>query len=132
MSRVVAKLIDELGTWMKMSSGRMKKMFSGEGTPGTRAAPTQTPKNDANFGLRIDHGEKFNKGGKVFQRFNVQANKNAKNSTIRAMANKNSHQILTYADVLVNEEAAGGHDDSKPLDEMTTELLEEFKKNLED
>lgn len=82
----------------------MERVVSGTGTPGTRAAPTQAGNNDANIGLRLDYGERFKKDGKTYRRVNLQVNKGAENPTLKALANKNSHEVWSHADVLIESE----------------------------
>lgn len=90
--------------WVLQSRTRIERVVSGTGTPGTRAAPTQAGSNDAKIGLRLDYGEKFRKDGKTYMRVNLQVNKGAENPTLKALANKNSHEVWSYADILVESE----------------------------
>lgn len=78
---------------------------SGKGTLGTRVAPTKSRDNDSKFGLRIEYGEVFEKGGKKYRRLHLQANKNAQNPTIKAKAALNPHKVWSHADVQVEDEA---------------------------
>ena len=81
----------------------MKKIAEGEGIPGTRAAPTQLNTNDKKIGSRLDSGEKFIKGGKEYKRYKFQINKGADNSTLKQLANKDSHKVWSQADIPIGE-----------------------------
>ena len=94
----------------------MERILFGAGIPGTRAAPTQAGNNDAKIGLRLDYGERFKIDGKEYLRVNLQVNKGAENPTLRALANKNSHEVWSYADILIEQveakkNVAGGSED---------------------
>ena len=70
---------------------------------GQRVFPPQTNKNDEAFGLRLDKGEPVQgKPGHV--RLKLQANREAKNNTIRDLASKDSHQVLASVDVDTKQE----------------------------
>ena len=70
---------------------------------GQRVFPPQTKKNDEAFGLRLDKGEPVQgKPGHV--RLKLQANREAKNNTIRDLASKDSHQVLASVDVDTKQE----------------------------
>lgn len=71
---------------------------------GKRIFPAQNAKNDAMFGIRIDKGEPL-QGEPNIIRVHLQANKNAEKTTIRKMAEKDSHEAISYADVDNTQEA---------------------------
>lgn len=56
--------------------------------PGTRAAPTRTAVSDSKIGVRLDSAETVEKGGKLYKRYKLQANKNASNPTIKEAAQR--------------------------------------------
>lgn len=63
-----------------------------ESTPfGHRLWPSQTSKNDENFNLRLDKGSTLPDGR---HEVIIQANKNAKNKSVRESAQKDSHVIV--------------------------------------
>jgi hypothetical protein len=51
----------------------------------------------------LDYGEKFVKDGKTYQRLNWQLNKDAENSTLKKLAQQDSHYVWSTADVAVVE-----------------------------
>lgn len=81
---------------------------------GQRVFPSQTPKNDSKYNLRMDKG--FVVGGK--QELILQANKNAKDAGVKAAAAEDSHKI--WAKILVDPE--------NPDEEAAEkDLIESFK-----
>ena len=101
----------------------MKKIAEGSGTPGTRAAPAQSGTNDVKIGSRLDNGEKIVKDGKEYKRFKFQINKGAENSTLKQLANKNSHKVWSQADIPIGEGSP---------DKIVEQLFEGLEANLED
>ncbi|KAF2228286.1 hypothetical protein BDZ85DRAFT_255723 [Elsinoe ampelina] len=99
MSRAIKEALRELKTWVVRNPSRMTSLASGNGTPGTRAAPTRTDKNDKAIGLRLDNGETVTKDGQQYKRYKLQANKDADDKAIRDLAKKNSHLVLSQADL---------------------------------
>lgn len=68
------------------------------GTPGTRAGPTKTSKDDAKNGVRFDYGETFKaSNGKAYQNINLQLNKGAENPTLARLERENKHKIWAQA-----------------------------------
>ncbi|KAF2240069.1 hypothetical protein EV356DRAFT_495929, partial [Viridothelium virens] len=57
MARAFKSALQALGSWVLSTKSRMEKMANGQGTPGTRAAPTQFGNNDRKIGSRLDNGE---------------------------------------------------------------------------
>lgn len=110
------------------SSGRIKSIAKGLGTPGHRAAPVQTANNDSKIGLRLDNGETFTKNGKEYKRYKLQVNKNAENATLKKMAEKNSHKVHSYADVeILNKEPA--KEDAK---ETVLNIFNQLERNADE
>ncbi|EEQ31499.1 hypothetical protein McanMca71_007877 [Microsporum canis] len=103
MSRPILKGVDLLQSWFSTAPSRATRLVKGEGTPGTRAGPTQTVPNDTNIGVRLDNAEKITKDGQHYKRYKLQPNKNAANVTLKELANKNSHQVLAEADMSLDE-----------------------------
>jgi SRSO17 transposase len=93
--------LSALKKWLTASTSRMKTVVSSSGTAGYRAAPAQSGNNDAKIGSRLDYGERFEKDGKTFQRLNWQLNKDAENSTLKKLAQQDSHYTWSTADVEV-------------------------------
>ncbi|KAK2863700.1 hypothetical protein FQN49_004074 [Arthroderma sp. PD_2] len=103
MSRPILKGVELLQSWFTTAPSRATRLVKGEGTPGTRAGPTQTVPNDKTIGVRLDNAEQVTKNGQTFKRYKLQPNKNAANATIKELANKNSHQVLAEADMSLDE-----------------------------
>ncbi len=103
MGRVMKEQLFKMMDWVFQARSRMEQIVSGTGTPGTRAAPTQAGNNDAKIGLRLDYGETFIRDGKMYRRVNLQVNKNAENPTLKALVKKNSHEVWSHADVLIEK-----------------------------
>ena len=93
--------------WTKTLS-REKKILDGNGDAGTRAAPTKSGKNDAKIGGRLDFGEIVTKDGKQYRRYNMQANLDADNHTIRGCRPERSPQKVV-ARGHANQGSCQGH-----------------------
>jgi hypothetical protein len=103
------------------SPSRVAKLARGEGTPGTRAAPAQAGNNDKKIGVRLDNADTIVKDGKKFKRYKFQVNKGADNPTLKTLADKNSHEVWSQADMPV--------DDGDP-EEVVNNLFDDLEKNL--
>ncbi|RDX41453.1 hypothetical protein OH76DRAFT_1321867, partial [Lentinus brumalis] len=69
-------------------------------TPGSRALPQNVGANDANYGARLDWGEKFQKAdGHWYRNLVLQPNKNAADSTLKKLAAVNSHMSLAKVEI---------------------------------
>ncbi|KAF2431805.1 hypothetical protein EJ08DRAFT_695958 [Tothia fuscella] len=79
------------------------------------------------LGCRLGFGEVYVKDEKKYQRYYLQLNKQAEDSTIQKLAQKNSHQNWSYADVEIKENPT--EEDKK---EASTSLFEQLEENLED
>ncbi|KAI9709413.1 MAG: hypothetical protein M1812_007690 [Candelaria pacifica] len=109
--RAVKEALNKLKTNVAKTASRKQKMVGGQGTPGTRAGSIQTGDNDAVIGVRVDFGEKLTKeDGKEYQRLKLQANKGAKDPTLKDMANKNPHKVWSEADVPIGEDSGDSND----------------------
>ena len=84
-----------------LSKSAIKTLLSGDGVPGTRAAPTQPGNNDSKAGERLDHGKNYTKSNQTVHRLKYQLNKNAENPTLKKLAAQDSHKVWSYADVPV-------------------------------
>ncbi|KAK1144574.1 hypothetical protein N8T08_005447 [Aspergillus melleus] len=113
MSRALKDGVNALKAWVAASASRSAKIAKGEGSPGTRAAPTRTAVNDSNIG-----------DGEVFKRYKLQANKNASNATIKSLANQNSHKVYAEADVAV--------DDSIFAEDKISKLFEDLENDVDE
>jgi len=102
MSRAINEAARRLEQHVRSTASRLMKIVNGQGNPGTRAVPAQTAKNDADIGLRLDFGDKFTKDGKEYRRYKLQANKQAANPTLEALAAKDSHKVWAEADLQIN------------------------------
>ncbi|KAG6061799.1 hypothetical protein E4U32_002803 [Claviceps aff. humidiphila group G2b] len=61
MPSAIEESVDKLWGWMEKVPSRLDKLVEGEGTPGTRLAPTKSAQNDQTIGCRLDFGVKFEK-----------------------------------------------------------------------
>ncbi|KAF2473308.1 uncharacterized protein BDR25DRAFT_312401 [Lindgomyces ingoldianus] len=95
--------LSELKRWVTSSVSRMKTVVGGNGIAGFRAAPTRSGNNDQKISSQLDYGKKFVKDGKTYQRLNWQLNKDAENSTLKKLAQQDSHYVWSTADVEVVE-----------------------------
>ena len=74
------------------------KFAKTEGTPGTRAGPTKTAKDDAKYGVRYDYGEIFQKSdGKTYQNIDLQLNQAAEDRTLAKLERQNKHKVWAQA-----------------------------------
>ena len=121
MSRALKESLKGLKTWGLASPSRVAKLARGEGTPGTRAAPAQAGNNDKKIGVRLDNADTIVKDGKKFKRYKFQVNKGADNPTLKTLADKNSHEVWSQADMPV--------DDGDP-EEVVNNLFDDLEKNL--
>ncbi len=117
-----------LKDWVNQSKSRRLKLIRGNGDVGTRAAPTRSGKNDENIGSRVDFGPIVVKdGNKEHRRFFFQLNKDADNSTIKKLAQKDSHKVWSSADIMVKENPT-----TEEVDESLERFFEELNDNMED
>ena len=70
----------------------------------------------------MDFGEIVTKDGKQYRRYNMQANLDADNPTIRDAARKDPHKKLLHADMPIGEVAKGIPDEQK---------LEKFRSDID-
>lgn len=122
MSSAKRTALRMLKDWVKGSSGRMAKLVKGNGDLGTRAAPTRSGNNDKKIGGRLDFGPKIIKDGQDYQKIYFQLNKDAEDSTIKKLADKNSHQVWSEADIPIKEQ---------PSNEEATEIIDDVFKDLD-
>ncbi|EGE08028.1 hypothetical protein TMEN_6475 [Trichophyton mentagrophytes] len=125
MARAMVESLQSLEKWVTSASSRMIKLAKGNGTPGTRAAPTQSGNNDASIGSRLDVGDAFTRDGKEYRRYHWQLNRNAANSTIRQKAQKDSHKVWSFADVEIKQNPTT--DDAK---DTAQKLFGDLKDNM--
>lgn len=121
MSRAMKESLDYIKA--SMSKSAVKTLLSGDGVPGTRAAPTRSGNNDAKAGGRLDHGENYTKGNQTVHRLKYQLNKNAENTTLKKLAAQDSHKVWSYADVPVPVP-------EKRLNEVVDSIFATLKANL--
>ncbi|GAB7356584.1 hypothetical protein MBLNU459_g7315t3 [Dothideomycetes sp. NU459] len=122
MSSAVKKAVREIFDEISKRKSNMKRVLNmSESGAGQRVFPPRTAKNDEDFGLRFDKGEPVrDKPG--FIRLNLQANSNAKNKTIREMAEKNSHRVLASVEIDTKQE---------PNKENALKIRDQFLQSLE-
>lgn len=125
MSRAIKDSIKKLKDWVFLNQSRMKMIAEGQGTQGTRAAPTQAGTNDTKIGTRLDNGETIFKDGKEYKRYKLQVNKDAENSTLKQLANQDSHKVWSETDIPIGE----GESSAK---EVLEQMFEELEANLKD
>ncbi|SMQ56368.1 unnamed protein product [Zymoseptoria tritici ST99CH_1A5] len=105
MSSTLKKAVKEIFEEISKTKSNLKRVLNmSESGAGQRVFPPRTSKNDEKFGLRLDKGEPV-QGKPGFIRLNLQANSNAKNNTIREMAQKDSHRVLASIDIDTKQEA---------------------------
>ncbi|KAA1478600.1 hypothetical protein DENSPDRAFT_788993, partial [Dentipellis sp. KUC8613] len=61
---------------------------------GERAWPVRRDRTDKQVGIRLDFGKLYSEKDRQYRWIHVQANKGADHSTLRAIANKDSHKVL--------------------------------------
>lgn len=127
MASARKKALTLLKNWVMDSSSRMKKLASGTGDSGARAAPARTKKNDQNLGSRIDYGPMWKDDKTEYRRYNWQLNSDANDSSIKKLAQKDSHKVWSHANVPVTP-APTEEEARKAVESMFKELEE----NLED
>ncbi|KAG6129927.1 hypothetical protein E4U38_004775 [Claviceps purpurea] len=103
MASSIIDSVDELEEWMKMNEDRLNRLVEGQGTSGTRLASTKSGDND-----KIEQ-----EGGRTVRRFHLQLNSDARNPTLKAMANKDAHAIWSYADIPLDEEPSAEGSEAK-------------------
>ncbi|KAK2802836.1 hypothetical protein FQN50_007242 [Emmonsiellopsis sp. PD_5] len=103
MVRAIVDAVRKLFADISRSQSAMRRVLnpSMEGA-GSRVYPPQVPKKDAEYGVRVDRGEKVqNKPN--FLRLKLQLNSNATNKTIRELARQNPHRVYATVDVDVTQ-----------------------------
>ncbi|KAG6313989.1 hypothetical protein E4U44_002182 [Claviceps purpurea] len=99
MTSAIEKSVDYLRVWTEQNASRLDKLVEGEGTLGTRLAPTKSADNDRRIGCRLDFGSKFEQDGRAMTRYQLQINSGAKNPTLKALASEDTHATWSYADI---------------------------------
>ncbi|KAA1479944.1 hypothetical protein DENSPDRAFT_762792, partial [Dentipellis sp. KUC8613] len=61
---------------------------------GERAWPVRHARTDQYVGIRLDYGKLFPEEGRQYRWIHVQANKGADQSTLKSIAQKDSHRVL--------------------------------------
>ena len=99
MSNAVRKAIRTLFKDASKSKSAMKRLLNpAEEGAGSRVYPARTAKNDQHYGIRIDKGEPV--AGKANTiRLKLQINSNAESKTLRELAKKDPHKVVSVADV---------------------------------
>ncbi|KAG6309864.1 hypothetical protein E4U44_006300 [Claviceps purpurea] len=139
MARNIELSMGRMAVWFGECDGRMERLLRGNGVFGTRAAPTQSGDNDKRIGTRLDNGQEIEKDGIKYRRYYLQANKDAHDPTLKALAAKNPHAVLSWADVPIAEEpvgeselviADGGVASKLAKDNKAKNFWSELKKNI--
>ncbi|KAG6154824.1 hypothetical protein E4U37_001707 [Claviceps purpurea] len=99
MTSAIEKSVDDLRVWTEQNASRLDKLVEGEGTLGTRLAPTKSAGNDRRIGCRLDFGSKFEQDGRTMTRYQLQINSGAKKPTLKALASEDTHATWSYADI---------------------------------
>ncbi|KAG6131488.1 hypothetical protein E4U12_003655 [Claviceps purpurea] len=101
MTSAIEKSVDDLRVWIEQNASRLSldKLVEGEGTLGTRLAPTKSADNDRRIGCRLDFGSKFEQDGRTMRRYQLQINSGAKTPTLKALASEDTHATWSYADI---------------------------------
>ncbi|PGH34066.1 hypothetical protein GX50_03122 [[Emmonsia] crescens] len=104
MVRAVVDAVKRLFADISRSQSAMRRVLnpSMEGA-GSRVYPPQVPKKDADYGIRVDRGEKVHDKPNVL-RLKLQLNSNATNKTIRELAKQDPHRVFATVDVDVTQE----------------------------
>jgi len=118
MASSVKKAIRSLFEDAAKSNSAMKRLLNPtvEGA-GTRVFPARTPKNDQRYGIRIDKGESV-KGKTDSVRLKLQINSNAESKTLRELAKKNPHRVVSTVDIDTSQDVTEGN-----LKKVEDELL---------
>jgi hypothetical protein len=104
----------------------MSKLARGNGDLGTRAAPARSGNNDKKIGGRLDFGPKIIKNGQEYRKIFFQLNKDADDSTIKKLADKNSHQVWSEADIPIKEQPSN-EEAAEIVDDVFTQLDNNMK-----
>ncbi|KAG6182568.1 hypothetical protein E4U27_001731 [Claviceps purpurea] len=99
MTSAIEKSVDDLRVWTEQNASRLDKLVEGEGTLGTRLAPTKSADNDRRIGCRLDFGSKFEQDGRTMTQYQLQINSGAKKPTLKALASEDTHATWSYADI---------------------------------
>lgn len=83
----------------------------------------------------MDYGENIVKDGKEYRRYKLQTNKGADNETLKQLADKDSHQVWSTADIPVGEgrpadiveklfeDLEAGEEDDQPRQETVEQIV---------
>lgn len=88
---------------------------------GTRVFPPGTTKNNQHYGIRIGRGEPV-QGKPDTLRLKLQINSNAESKTLGELARKDSHKVVSMADIDTKQEVT---------EENLDKIEEEFLKNID-
>ncbi|KGO76260.1 hypothetical protein PITC_036860 [Penicillium italicum] len=104
MATAIKKALRSLFDDAARTKSAMSRLLnpSAEG-PGGRVYPARSQKNDQLYGIRIDRGELV-RGKPGFLRLKLQINSNAASKTLRDIAAKDSHQVVSEVDVDTNQD----------------------------
>ncbi|KAJ5348603.1 uncharacterized protein N7506_001856 [Penicillium brevicompactum] len=127
MSRARLESLEKLKNWVLGRNSQITKLAQGQGIAGTRAAPSQSGQNDASIGSRLDHSEQIEIDGKDYRRYKWQINKNAANSTLKDLANKDSHKVWSEADVPVDSDTSDASDAKARVEKLFNDLKKNMK-----
>lgn len=121
MSNSIKKAINQLFEDAARSKSAMSRLLnpSTDGA-GSRVYPARNTKNDAQYGIRVDKGEAVH-GQPNILRLHLQINSNAESKTLRDMAKKDPHRVVSTADVDTQQDVTK---------ENIEELRAQFKRNL--
>ena len=116
--KIILERIELVGKNYFTTKKGADKLLSKSAAAGTRLAPSRGENKDPEDGLRFDFGEITDRNGRQVRQVKVQPNKGAKDPSLKALAQKNSHQVLAEAYVDVN------HPDSR---EAAKQVISDLK-----
>ena len=131
-TKKIIQQIREIGKLLLSSQKNWDKLVSGNSVPGTRAVPAKNSKNDQHYGLRIDFGEKHKDDeGNEYINLNLQPNKEAKDHSIRKLAQDDPHQIIAQVRLpLKSKNPDDPEHREKAIQDFTDALVEDAKNRM--
>lgn len=121
MSKSVKKAITKLFDDAAKSKSAMSRLLNpGTDGAGSRVYPARDSKNDTKYGIRIDKGEAVHDQPNTL-RLHLQINSNAESKTLRDLAKKDPHRVVSTADITIQQ---------APAEDNLESLEAQFTKNL--
>ena len=121
IASVVRKSIQTLFEDAAKSKSAMKRLLNPAiEDAGSQVFPTRTAKHDQRYGIHIDKGDPVKDRSNTI-RLHLQINSNAENKTLWDLAKKDSHKVVSVADINATQEVT---------EENLNKVKEEFLKNV--